>query len=74
MKDIAKRVDRIVCCENGKSYSKTVVLLGCGSRVEFTDSKHPDWVNLRAGDTVEIYREYHSASPEIRQIEYELDA
>lgn len=68
-----KRVDRIVCCEKGKSYSKTIVLLSNGSRAEFVDSEHPDWVNLRAGDTVDVYREYHFMSPKISSVKYELD-
>lgn len=74
MKDTVKRVDRIVCCERGKSYSKTVVLFGDGSQAEFVDSDHPDWVNLRAGDTVEYYREYHFTSPNITGVKYVLDA
>lgn len=73
MKDTVKRVDRIVCCERGKSYSKTIVLLSNGSRAEFVDSEHPDWVNLRAGDTVDVYREYHFMSPKITDVKYKLD-
>lgn len=70
MVDTVKRVDRIVCCEGGKVYSKTIVLLSNGERTEFVDSNHLDWVNLRAGDTVEYYREFHFEAPRIAAVKY----
>ena len=75
MKDTVKRVDRIVCCERNKVYSKTIVLLSNGLRAEFVDSEHPDWVNLRAGDTVEYrYSMFNDSSQYITGVEYALDA